>query len=64
MTSLAIADQPDPYAKLPALAERLGIQPVQAGASASVVISVKDGRAYDLFDIINALLDHVDKRNA
>jgi hypothetical protein len=52
-----INQRSDPYAKLPALAARLGVEPMKAEAAPSVSLRVRDGRAYDVFDLINALLD-------
>jgi hypothetical protein len=53
---------PDPFEKLPALAERLGVTPVEIAAPSTVIMMVKDGRKYDLFDLINAFLDKLDNR--
>ena len=49
----------DPYAKLAPLAERLGVKPVDEGAPASVMF-MSQGKGYDIFDVINALLDRLD----
>lgn len=61
------ADLPDPFAKLPAICERLGVPAFDKAAwqerpkgTATWVIQTKDGRAYDGFDIITALLDRLD----
>jgi hypothetical protein len=51
----------DPFAKLPALAERLGVAPMTESDVASVCFVVRDGRRYSLFDLANAFLDHMDK---
>ena len=49
---------PDPFARLPALAERLGVK--ECGSGVSVKLQTKDGRTYDLFDLIDAVLDRLD----
>jgi hypothetical protein len=49
----------DPFAKLPGLAARLGVEPMKAGAAPGVSLHMRDGRAYDVFDLINAFLDQV-----
>jgi hypothetical protein len=64
MDTFSIVDQPDPFAKLPALAERLGVKPLGPEGNGTVVLSTKAGQHYDLFDLINAVLDRVDKRGA
>lgn len=56
---LTLRDQPDPYAKLPALARRLGVEPFRSGA-ASVLLTTQAGESYDLFDLMSALLDRID----
>ena len=61
---MRIIDPPDPFVKLPALAERLGVKPVAPDhPPGSVFLCTKDGRSYDLFDLINAALDFVATRN-
>lgn len=42
---------------LPALAARLGVEPTATG---NMLVQMKDGRCYDVFAIINALLDRLD----
>jgi len=56
------AELPDPFQKLPALAKRLGVEPVTAAHKhgASMVLRMKDGTCYDVFDIVNAVLDRID----
>lgn len=51
---------PDPFARLPALAERLGVVPLAAGFRGSVVLRTQDGTSYDLFDLVDAILDRID----
>jgi len=51
---------PDPLTKLPALAERLGVEPTDKSSSATVLLRVSDGRQYDLFDLFTAVLDRLD----
>ena len=62
---VSFTDMPDPLARLPALAERLGVgqyrDPQCGERSASYLLVTKDGARYDLYDLINALLDRVDK---
>jgi predicted RNA-binding Zn ribbon-like protein len=56
-----ISDVPDPFPKLPALAQRLGVEPSDGDSTNTVVLRMQDGRCYDLFDLINAMLDRMDK---
>ena len=55
---------PNPMQRLPALAERLGVEPVGSMSVVSdrVIVSAgdADGRCYDLFDLIEAMLDRCD----
>jgi len=48
-------------AKLPALAARLGVRPRQPDDPPSVIVQTKEGD-YDLFDLINALLDRMERK--
>ena len=59
MSDYIIIDQPDPYARVPALAERLGVK--EGEDLGTVDIHLKDGRRYSLFALINAFLDRVEK---
>lgn len=58
--SLTISGCTEQFADLPQLAERLHVAPVQSGKSASVLLSMCDGRGYSLFELINATLDRLD----
>lgn len=51
----------DPFAKLPALAARLGVAPL-AGSERNnrTMFYTAQGEYYDMFDLINAVLDRVD----
>ena len=55
----------DPWAKLPALAKRLGVEPMPDDAShlpPTVLLTTVDGnKKYDIFDLMNAFLDRMDK---
>jgi hypothetical protein len=51
----------DPFAKLPMLAERLGVAPTSESDGPSVYFVVRDGRRYSLFDLANAFLDRMDR---
>ena len=51
---------PDPWQRLPALAKRLGVQPVAGSTAGRVMIRNREGVAYDLFDLVNALLDKIE----
>jgi hypothetical protein len=51
-----------PFAELPAMADRLGVAPgVSENSGASMILQMCDGRQYDFFKIINAVLDRMDK---
>lgn len=55
-------DQPSALARLPALAERLGVKPIGPDHPPTLTLSVGSGQpAYDVFDLINALLDLMEK---
>jgi hypothetical protein len=55
--------QRDPLAELPALAERLGVPPVPANHE-GVTLHTQDGRHYDVFALVNAALDRLDRASA
>jgi hypothetical protein len=50
------------FPELPALAERLGVKPAEKAEGLQMLM--KDGRRYNVFEIINALLDRMDTANA
>lgn len=52
-------ERPEPFPMLPALAKRLGVEPVPQGSR--VMLVMKDGTGYDLFALANAFLDRMDK---
>jgi len=53
---------PEAWVKLPALAERLGVKPLEgSGKFVEIAIQLNDGRRYDVIDLINAVLDRLDK---
>lgn len=47
--------------KLTALAERLGVLPHTPDGSVRYIIARSDGVGYDVFDLVNAFLDKLDK---
>lgn len=53
------SETPDPFAKVPALAQRLGVEPMTSD-SVSFCVRMKDGTRYDIFDLVNALLDRLE----
>ena len=56
-----IEQPPDPWARLPALAARLGVKPVEPGGPPRVMIRTVAGQQYDVFEIANALLDVIER---
>lgn len=58
-----IFQQRDPFAELPALAKRLGVEPMGDDHAPTYALQVSDGRRYCLFEIMNALLDRMDAAN-
>lgn len=58
MSNIVIDKREDPLAKLPALAKRLGVEPMDSKASGWYVTG--GGSTYDMFDLINAVLDKVE----
>lgn len=56
-----IAEPPEMFRQLPALAKRLGVEPdTDASGGGRVLLYMKDGTKYDLFVLINAFLDRLD----
>ena len=52
-------ERDDPLHELPALAERLGIQ--EWGGGTTILLTTKTGRSYCVFQLVNAMLDQMDK---
>lgn len=49
---------PDPLARLPALAARLGVE--ETPDALGLNLRTRDGRTYSVFDLIEAALDRLD----
>ena len=57
-STISINDPPEAFPHLPALAERLGVKPNEGDGK--VWLTMKDGTNYDLFALVNAVLDRMD----
>lgn len=57
-TTLQMPDCKPMLRKVQSIAKKIGVRPTQAGGT--VVIGC-DGTNYDLFELLNAFLDHMDK---
>lgn len=56
-----LVETPEYFTQLPALAERLGVKPVDHDASSGLVLlSMKDGTMYNVIELVNAVLDRID----
>lgn len=54
----------NPYAPLVAIAKRLGVQPTEFAKPDTITIMPFDGgEAYDLWEIVNAIIDRIDRAN-
>jgi hypothetical protein len=51
------------FDRLPEIAQRLGVKPGDSTAISGVWLAAKDGQHYELFTLIEALLDRMDKIN-
>jgi len=56
--SFRVAERVEPFPQLPALAERLGVKPSEG--TGGVCLVMNDGRRYDVFALVNAVLDRLD----
>lgn len=56
---IRIQQLPDPWKKLPELAERLGVK--EGESLGSIDITLVDGRKYSAFALIAAFLDRLDE---
>lgn len=56
--TMTVGDVPEAFPDLPALADRLGV--FKTTGHAPVILTMKNGDRYSLFELINAFLDHVD----
>jgi hypothetical protein len=59
--SFTLERGPDPWHKLPSLAARLGVTPCSGPMQGRVTLRTREGNHYDLFELINALLDRLDR---
>lgn len=60
--AIEVANVPDPFARLPALAERLGVKPIDAQEDRpdAITLHVATGERYDFIDLLHGLLDRID----
>lgn len=60
---IKVFDPPDPFARVPEIAARLGVQPVSKdeAASRSYLLGMKDGTMFDFFELVAAFLDRMDE---
>lgn len=56
-----MSDEPDALAKLPALAARLGVKEHTIADGPAVMLTTRDGRSYDVFALVNAFLDRMER---
>jgi hypothetical protein len=61
LPSFTLERGPDPWHKLPSLAARLGVQPCSGPMGGRVMLRTREGATYDVFELINALLDRLDQ---
>jgi hypothetical protein len=61
LPSFTLERGPDPWHKLPSLAARLGVEPCSGPMAGRVTIRTREGTSYDVFELINALLDRLDQ---
>ena len=54
---IRFVQQPDPWARLPELAKRLGVEQCE---SAGIMITTAKGERYDFFELITAFLDKLE----
>jgi len=59
--SVSMSPDLDHLARLPALAKRLGVEPRRPGDPPSVLLCTREGVQYDLFDLVGALLDRMER---
>lgn len=51
----------DPLERLPALAHRLGVEQIDNEHYFGLAVQTRGGERYDLFQLINAVLDRMDR---
>ncbi len=56
---LELAWEQEAFPQLPALAARLGVKPNTG--SGNLKMAMKDGTLYDVFELVNALLDKIER---
>jgi hypothetical protein len=56
---IKLSKRVDPLERLPQIAQRLGVQPCDDHRE-SVFLRMSDGKKYDVFDLVTALLDRIE----
>lgn len=51
---------PDPWRRFADIAERLGVEPHTGPETLDLSVHLRDGRVYDIYKLIHAILDRVD----
>jgi hypothetical protein len=58
--SFSITQLPNPWARISEIAAKVGVKPHRSGDQARITVLGADGHAYDLWEVIAAVLDKIE----
>jgi len=59
--TITVGEMPNPWARISEVAARLGVRPVEFGKAATITAKGADGKGYDIFEVVIAFLDRMEK---
>lgn len=58
--NLTLTPPPNPFGKISDIASRVKVSPIEDNGFTGVVMIGNDGKRYDAFEVVNAVLDYID----
>lgn len=52
---------PNPWARISSIAAKVGVLPLDTGHPATIVVTGADGKPYDVWEVIEAVLDRIEQ---
>jgi hypothetical protein len=58
-----LSPPPNPFGKISDIASRVNVKPVDGNTFIGVIMIGNDGKRYDAFEVVAAVLDHIDEKS-
>lgn len=60
-SAIDVFDFPNPWARISSIAAKVGVLPLGTGHPATIVATGADGKPYDVWEVIGAVLDRIEQ---